>query len=148
MYATLDSTPGVISQIFLCTNAPSGFQRRPLRCKALYLCTIDVPPGLYLPGVLRYCPRVLGQRELDRSPGWSHTPAKALIKRQACAVDGILTPSEISCLSAGCRCKYLVVFLPHPRSIRPSQVPNSSVTLRRPILSREGAACLIATDEE
>ena len=44
MYATLDSTLGVISQIFLCTNAPSGFQRRPLRCKALYLCTIDVPP--------------------------------------------------------------------------------------------------------
>ena len=29
MYATLNSTPGVISQIFLCTNAPSSFQRRP-----------------------------------------------------------------------------------------------------------------------
>ena len=45
MYATLDSTPGVISQIFLCTNAPSGFQTRPLRCKALYLRTVDVPPN-------------------------------------------------------------------------------------------------------
>ena len=44
MYATLDSTPGVISQIFPCTNAPSGVQRRPLRYKTLYLRTVDVPP--------------------------------------------------------------------------------------------------------
>ena len=32
-------------------------------------------------------------------------------------VDGILTPSEMSCLSAGCRCKDLAGFLPRPRSI-------------------------------
>ena len=32
-------------------------------------------------------------------------------------VDGILTPSEMSCLNAGCRCKDLAGFLPRPRSI-------------------------------
>ena len=47
MCATLDSTPGVISQIFRCTNAPSGFQRRPLRYKALYLYAVDVAPKSY-----------------------------------------------------------------------------------------------------
>ena len=45
MYATLASSPGVISQLVLCTYALSGFLRRPLRCKALYLCTVDVPPN-------------------------------------------------------------------------------------------------------
>ena len=44
MNATLESTPGVISQIFPCTNTLSGFQRRPLRCQALYLCMVAVPP--------------------------------------------------------------------------------------------------------
>ena len=48
MNATLDSTPGVISQIFLCTNTPSSFQRRPLRCQALYL---------RIPNVLLRCER-------------------------------------------------------------------------------------------
>ena len=78
MNATLDSTPGVISQIFLCTNAPSSFQRRPLSCQDANAA--DVPLRKTIPsGSLLYCPRVLGQREMDRSPGWTHTPAKALI---------------------------------------------------------------------
>ena len=38
-------------------------------------------------------------------PGWKHYSY------------GILTPSEMSCLNAGCRCKDLVEFLPRPRSV-------------------------------
>ena len=55
-------------------------------------------------------------------------------------VDGILTPSKMSCLSAGCRCKDLAVFCRVLDPSCPSRVPNSLAVFHHQFLSREGAA--------
>ena len=53
MHATLDSTPGVISQIFLCTNALSSFQRRSLSTSRKNL--IDASPSVTGKTCVRQC---------------------------------------------------------------------------------------------